>query len=359
MPKEDLFLASAEEIGAEIQAVLGLYHSHEVKVTLRPDPLQRGVTVMAILPKEKFSGEVRKQIEQAFVQQFQGEVLNYHLALGSGDQARLHFYISTTPERLAALDTAELERVVSDLIRSWTDRVRDELEVRFGNDEDARRIARAYGSAFGAEYKAAIDAATATRDILELEAMAEERRNVGIRLQNHDSGAGIATDEPVTELTLYLRDRGIVLSDFMPILENLGLRVIAMTPFEARSDEVQDTRIYVFEVQDSTAKPIDLETRGAQISEALLAVRAGAAMNDGLNALVTAAGLRWRQADVLRAYSEYAFQTGIVPARLALPNALRAHPRAAQLALELFRVKFDGSLGIDQKERSRRAASIR
>ena len=359
MPKEDLFLTSAEEIGAEIQAVLGLYHSHDVKVTLRPDPLQRGVTIMAILPKEKFSGDVRKAIEKAFIERFQGEVLNYHLALGSGDQARLHFYISSTPERLAAADANELEDEVSALIRSWSDHLVDALETATGGEDDARRLARAYSPAFGPEYKAAIDAPTAVRDILELEAMAEEARNVGIRLQNHDSGAGIATDEPVTELTLYLRDRGIVLSDFMPILENLGLRVIAMTPFEVGSDDVPDARIYVFAVQDQAGQRVDLDTRGAQISEALLAVRAGAAMNDSLNALVTMAGLRWRQVDVLRTYAEYAFQLGAVPARLAIPNALRTNPNVAQIALELFQAKFDPMLAIKAPERAKRIAAAR
>ncbi|HUF13271.1 MAG TPA: NAD-glutamate dehydrogenase domain-containing protein [Longimicrobiales bacterium] len=359
MPKEDLFLTSAEEIGAEIQAVLTLYHTHEVRVTVRPDPLRRGVSVMAILPKERFSGDIRKAIEQAFVERFQGEVLNYHLALGAGDQARLHFYISTTAQRIDEVDATDLELIVSDLIRSWSDRVREGLERLTGSEEHARKLARRYSAAFGAEYRAAIDAPTAERDILELEAMAEERRNISIRLQNHESGAGIATDEPVTEMTLYLRDRRIILSDFMPILENLGLRVIAMTPFDVGSTDVPDARIYVFAVQDQAARLIDLDARGEQIAEAVLAVRAGVAMNDSLNALVALAGLRWRQVDVLRAYAEYAFQLGIVPSRLALPTALRAHPRAAELVLEMCRVKFDPSLNLGLAERGRRANQVR
>ena len=204
-----------------------------------------------------------------------------------------------------------------------------------------------------------MDAVTAGRDIIELEAMAAEGRNVSVRLSNHDSGAGIATEEPVTELTLFLRDRRIILSDFMPILENLGLRVIAMTPFEVGSDDVPEARIYVFEVQDQSARPLDLDTRGEQMAEALLAVRAGDALNDSLNSLVTTAGLRWRQVDVLRAYSEYAFQLGVVPSRLALPNALRAHPDAAHAALALFRAKFDPALDADETGRLELAAEAR
>jgi len=94
MPKEELFLSSADEIAADIRTVLTSYHTGDVHVTLREDPLCRGVSAMAILPRERFSGEVRQAIEEALIQRFQAELLNYYLALGEGDQARLHFYLA-------------------------------------------------------------------------------------------------------------------------------------------------------------------------------------------------------------------------------------------------------------------------
>ncbi|MBW3534153.1 MAG: NAD-glutamate dehydrogenase, partial [Gemmatimonadetes bacterium] len=67
MPKEELFLTSAEEIGADVRTVLTTYHTNDVRVTLREDPLHRGVSAMVILPKDRFSGEVRRSIELALV----------------------------------------------------------------------------------------------------------------------------------------------------------------------------------------------------------------------------------------------------------------------------------------------------
>jgi NAD-specific glutamate dehydrogenase len=43
--------------------------------------------------------------------------------------------------------------------------------------------------------------------------------------------------EPSTRLKVYLRGQRLVLSDFMPILENAGLRVIAMSPFDAQNED--------------------------------------------------------------------------------------------------------------------------
>jgi glutamate dehydrogenase len=357
MPKEELFLTSAEQIGDEIRAVLAAYHTNEVKVTMRPDPLDLGVSVMVILPKERFSGEVRKAIEAAFVERFEGSVLNYHLALGGGDQARLHFHITTTHEKLDEVGVEELERIVRGIIRSWTDRVREGLEaVRPG--EEARRLARRYGAAFSAEYRAATQPEVAERDILELEAMAAEGRRIAIHLTNPEPAEGVAGGEPITQLKLFLRGERLVLSDFMPILENVGLRVIAMTPYEVHGEGVEDATIDVFAVQDAAGRPIDLAERGALLSETILAVRAGEAANDSLNALVLSAGLAWREVDVLRAYAEYAFQSGAVPSRLSLPTALRAYPQAAKLLFRLFETKFDPANGLSPEDRARQAAAI-
>jgi glutamate dehydrogenase len=349
LPKEELFLTSAEEIGEEIQAVLALYHTHEVRVTVRPDALSRGATVMVILPKEKFSGEVRKNVERAFVERFQGEVLNYHLALGGGDQARLHFYISASPEAIDAVDADDLENVVRGLIRSWKDKLFEGLtDVR--TSTVAKELSDRYAAAFSPEYQAATTPATAEQDILLMEEMRETGETVGIHLDNSVPEPG--ADAPLsTLLKLVLHQRRLVLSDFMPILENAGLRVLAMSPFEVADPEGGHAYIYEFSVTDRAGHPIDLVEHGGLLSETVLAVWRGDATNDALNALSLGAGIHWRLVDVLRAYAEYAFQIGAVPSRISIINALRAQPDVAAILVELFwtRLAPDGGDSFDER----------
>src|SRR5690606_10019229 len=160
MPKEELFLTSAEQVGADVRTVLTSYSSDEVRVAIREDPLQRGLTVMVILPKDRFSGEVRKAIERELVRVFDGDVLNYHLALGSGDQARLHFHMGTAAGSADAVDTAAREQEVSRLIRTWEDRVLEGREAIW-SPGDARRLVNRYGRMLSPEYQAATDPAVA------------------------------------------------------------------------------------------------------------------------------------------------------------------------------------------------------
>ncbi len=340
LPKEELFLTSSEEIGADVRTVLTTFDSDEVRVTLRRDPLGRGVSAMVILPKERFSGEARKRIEEAFVERLDGEVLNYHLALGEGDQARLHFYLAAPAERLDAVSAEDLEEVVRGLTRSWTDRVREGLE-RVRPPEEARRLALHYGEAMAAEYQAATEPAVAVADILEMEAMKVEDRTVAITFRNPQEAPGVADGEAVTELKLHLREERLVLSEFMPILENCGLRVITVTPFEVWGGERVEAFLYSFVVQRPDHTPLPVDEVGGRLAQTILAVRKGDATNSSLNALVVTAGLSWREVDLLRTYTSFGFQAGVVPSRLSLPTALEHHPAIARLLLEVFRVRFD------------------
>jgi glutamate dehydrogenase len=357
LPKEELFLASADEIGSDIRTVLTSYNTAGVRVTLREDPLHRGASVMVILPKDRFSGEARKALEAALVKTLEGEILNYHLALGEGDQARLHFYMATKPERLRAVDVAELEQLVGRIIRSWSDRVRDGLE-RVRPADEARRLARSYGEAFSPEYQAATDPEIAVADILELEAMDAGGESISIALANRGWAVAAPGVEDVTELKVYLRGERLILSDFMPILENAGLRVIGVAPFDVGGGDTDEATLYAFAVQDAEGNPLDIDGRGGLLAETILAVRTGDALNDQLNRLVLYAGLHWREVDVLRAYAGYAFQAGAVPSRLALPSALVKYPGIAGELFDLFKIRFDPSADQPTSEREETAADV-
>jgi glutamate dehydrogenase len=357
LPKEELFITSTEEIGADVRTVLTTFDSDEVRVGLRRDPLHRGVSVMVILAKERFSGEVRKRIEEALVEAFDGEVLNYHLALGEGDQARLHFYLAAPDDRLDAVTAEELEAIVTSLTRSWTDRVVERLE-RKHSPEEAKRLASDYAEAFSAEYRAATHPDVAVPDIQALESMRSGGRDIAITFRNPEAAAGVAEGEAVTELKVHLKGTRLVLSDFMPILENCGLRVISVAPFEIRAGEGEEFFVYSFLVQRPDHSPIPIEEAGARLSETILAVRSGDATNSSLNVLVLTAGLSWREVDVLRAYASFAFQSGAIPSRMSLPVALNNHPGITAILFELFRVRFDPAAAENMEERGDAEAGV-
>ena len=352
LPKEELFLASADEILTEIRTILIRYNTAEVFVSVRRDALGRGVSIMVVLPRNRFSGSFRREFEGWLVSRYSAEVLNYHLAMSAGDQARLHFYLGGPPARLAEVDGKELTATVADLTRSWLDEVLDLLAEMRPPDE-ARRLARHYERAFAPKYKAANDPRVAVRDIEELEAMREDGRTESVRFFDDHAEGGKC------ELKVYIKHHQIILSDFMPVLENCGLRVIAVAPFELREEGQEDSVIYSFDVQNSEGEHLDVEGRADVMSETILAVRAGDASNDGFNRLVQRTGMAWREVDVLRAYASYAFQIGAIPSRQVLPTALDSYPSVGQLLFRLFEVRFDPDRPDRPEDRERKVAELK
>lgn len=339
LPKEELFQASVDELLDEVQLVLGFLFDDEVQVSLRPDPLGRGVNVMVILPRGRFSGDVRHRIEEVVTRRFGGTILNYHLAMSAGDQARLHYYLSAPADVVEVVTAEDLVADIRKITRSWEDRLRDSLAETF-EAGDAHRLADLYAPAFSEEYRAATSPEAAVRDVAELERLRRSGRTVGITLREPGAGERITPEGTDTLLNLYLFGERLVLSDFMPTLDNAGLRVVEVTPYTVDPAGLPPAMIYSFTVQQRDGAAIPIE-RAERISEMLLAVRDGDTSDDPFNALVLAAGLRWREVDLLRTYANYAFQINAVPTRHGPARALARYPEIARLLIDLFRGRFD------------------
>ena len=349
MPKEELFLSSVERIARDVQVVLTSYNTDDVRVTLNQDSVRTGTSAMVILPRDKFSSNVRRQIEQELTKSLESKVLNYHLTLGEGDQARLHFYLVPVGEKFSEVDPAELELIVQEIILSWADQLLRCFE-KIRPADQARQLVRYYAEAFGPDYVAVTDPEVAQKDILLLEEMKKADKKASISFSVPKEKNGDSSDS--TEMKLYLIGERLVLSDFMPILDNMALKVIDVTPFEIEREKNPEAAIYSFSVQQMTGGPLSVKDGGAYLAEAILAVRIGDATSDGLNALVLRAGLAWREVDVLRAYASYAFQLGLVQSRSALIQSLIKYPAISKTLFEIFAVKFEdnGSTSEDRKK---------
>ena len=202
-----------------------------------------------------------------------------------------------------------------------------------GDGVEARRLA-GYGEAFGEDYRAATTPEAALHDVSRMQEMLAAGARVAAAAPPVDGEVvGGATVRAV------LAGEAVVLSDFMPILEDPG-GVMEVDTFElAAVDSLPHLMVYSFHVQGRGGDEIAPALYPA-LAESLLASRAGDAQKDPYAALTLAAGLRWREVDVLRTYGNYASQIGAVPSRLSPVRALLAHPRVPRLLVELFHARL-------------------
>ena len=140
-----------------------------------------------------------------------------------------------------------------------------------------------------------------------------------------------------------------VLSDLLPVLENLGFRVLTADTYEIRpEDEPDEITLHSFLVQVPEQWEIEPESAGSRVSDAFFAIQNGWAENLGINSLILSAGLTWRQVALIKAYGAYAFRIGAVSSRLGLRRPLLEQPAAAEMLFRIFEALFDPELKGDR-----------
>jgi glutamate dehydrogenase len=153
---------------------------------------------------------------------------------------------------------------------------------------------------------------------------------------------------------LYSADAPILLSDVLPIFENMGARITDERPYEIAPRGSMPLWLYDFGFLIEHAETIDTGEVRERFQDAFIGVWSGAYENDSLNRLVLEAGLSGREASILRAVGHYLRQGAPTLGERARERALTAHPDVASLLVALFRARFDPvACDVQQAERLR------
>ena len=111
----------------------------------------------------------------------------------------------------------------------------------------------------------------------------------------------ITADTGIVNFKLFAEGNSVSLSDVIPIIENMGLRVDADHPFEIKRHRGSTVWIHEFTVQHANHNNSNgpAETPATRIQEAFDQIWRGDVENDGFNRLILEAGLDWRQVVIL------------------------------------------------------------
>src|SRR5207245_8493176 len=137
----------------------------------------------------------------------------------------------------------------------------------------------------------------------------------------------------------------VPLSEIMPRLENMGLRVQSEVPYEVQPlgaaglVRIRDFSLSAAGMQD------DLTPIKQKFQETFIRVWNREAENDGFNRLIIGAELEWHEVVVLRAYSKYIRQMGVPLSETTIQQTLAGNATITRLLLQLFVNNFDTSLG--------------
>jgi glutamate dehydrogenase len=330
--KHDLFASSTEELLGVLGGLLKLQERDHVKLFIRPDTLHRSVSILVALPRDRFNADLRRELQDMFLEEFGGTSIDYHLALGEADPAQIHFTV-WVPE-VTDYDFQRLESRVVSMTRSWEERLFGTLTTRV-DKPTARELARKWAGRFPDYYSASTPIEIAATDMIKVDALDRSGAGMSVGLQNESPGRG----EQLTRIALYRAGGKRPLSELLPALEDLGLTVVEEIP--SRISGPGDYFIHDFGVLRPDGSQIDVEASSQRIVDTLEAAWGRGAESDDLNRLVVSTSLEPRDVEILRAYRTYWRRVAPIFTLAYVNDTLSAHPRLSELLVDLFTERFD------------------
>lgn len=334
-PKDELFSITRGDLRKSLVGLLEAEEHQHVRLFIRDDVLQRNVSVLVVIPRDRFDANLRRQLQDLILERYGGVSIDYQLTLGETGDARIHFTVWLDGS-IPTVPFEDLERDVYRLTRTWDDRVCQTLTETM-DQHVARALIEAYAHRYPAHFRAAASLGEAARSVVDVDALMSGGEPIRVSIFN-DVDAG----EHLTRIVVYSRGGKRDLSEMLPLIEDLGLRVIEEIPTRLSTDGDAEDELFAhdFGVLGPDGDCLDIDTCGERVSAALTATLVGNGESDGLSSLLVLTDLDHRQINVLRAYRSYWHLVNPAFSKSYVAAALAAHPEITDDLVRLFEARF-------------------
>lgn len=349
LPRDDLFQATPEELRGLTLSIIQLKERKRIRLLVRRDAYYRYFSCLVYVPREIFNTNLALAIQDVLMHVFNGLECTFTTYFSDSVLARIHYLIRVDPKTPIEYDVSNIEKWLIAIARSWTDELKDQMIIRFGEADGIRYFSK-YAKAFSASYTESYTPVEALDDLEKMEALSAEKP-LGM-LFSHPNGSNTLS------LKLFHAEKTIVLSDVLPILENMGLRIIGERPHEVRFKDGKRIWINDFDMSYVMNKKIDIADIKDIFLEAFTKIWFNDLENDGLNRLVLESNLTWQEIAMLRAYTKYLRQTGFTLSQNYIEQALINNEEITQALVQLFILRFDPNYQRDDKANAKEIVSF-
>ena len=344
-PREELLQSSVQDLARTTVGILNLQDRQRIKFFLRRDPFRRFFSCLVYVPREKYTTNIRRQVEALLKEAFGGVSVDSSVQISDSALARVHSIVRTAEGEQPRISISHIEEQIADLVITWADRLKTELLQKYGLDEGSR-LYLAYRDVFPAGFQEDTTPAEACSDIQQIDSMLAEATQRAVSLYVPEGSA-----PGHMHFMVYSRNEPIALSAALPVLEHMGVDVYTERPYEVILATGECFWIQDFHLRHESGKAVDSDAVAERFESCFMAVLNGDAENDGLNRLVVSAGLDWRQTALLRCYAKHILQLGVPFSQTYMEDVLVAHAELATLLVRQFEIQFDPDMAKTRRSR--------
>ncbi|HUP63373.1 MAG TPA: NAD-glutamate dehydrogenase [Thermoanaerobaculia bacterium] len=336
-PRDEFFQITDADLFDVARGILLLQERQRVALFTRKDLFERFVSCYVFVPRDRYTAEFKERARAILEEAFAGRDTQVYDHIGTSPLARGLFIVRTTPGNVPDADVRRVEAFLAEAARTWSDRLLDTLVQEMG-EEVGIDLHHRYKKAFPMAYSERFSASAALFDVGHVEHVLATGELV-VDLYRHRS------EERQFHCKIIHAGPPVPLSEIMPRLENMGLKVLAEVPYEVQPlGAPLPVRIRDFSL-DGEGMQDDLTPVKEKFQDAFIRVWTHQAENDGFNRLVLGADVEWHEVVVLRAYAKYLRQVGVALSETYIQQTLAKHPAITRNILQLFRNYFDPAIG--------------
>jgi glutamate dehydrogenase len=349
LPRDDLFQSgtTAENLLDLCMDILHLQERRRIRFFFQEDVFRRYVSCIVFVPRDCYNTELRVKIQSILMTAFAGTEVEFVTLFTESTLARLYFTIRLDSDNLQEVNLQDIELLLQEAGRSWEDGLKDFLVDSYG-EELGNAYIQKYLSAFPAGYRETFASnRSAISDIAHFEKLKTD--------DNLEMSLFRAIDEPdnVLRFKLFRLNKPVPLSDALPILENMGLRVVSEQPHRLKFKNKETAWLHDFSMHIEGLADLDIDAIKEKFQETVASVWYGWNENDSFNKLSLLANLSWREITVIRAYAKYFRQINFNFSQSYIEETVCNYPNIVNKLVELFLVRFAPSAHSESERQSK------
>ncbi|WP_221799550.1 NAD-glutamate dehydrogenase [Oceanobacter mangrovi] len=349
-PRDELFQSSVDQLYKTAISILNIQERRQTRVYLRKDTYSKFVSCLVYVPRDIYNTELRQRIEGVLKVEFEPLDIESTTYFSESVLARAQYTLRLDPARDNGYDEAIVARKIQSVVRSWADDMHDALVEQVGEEMGNRQF-HSYRAAFPAGYRESFGSRTAVADIQLMESLLNgTTANANARDLAMVFYRELEEDANHLHFKLFHRDTILPLSDVIPVLENLGLRVLGEHPYEIVTRNGDTIWIHNFLLQYTLSDSISIAEVKALFQDAFQSIWSGRAENDRFNRLVLGGQLGWKEIALLRAYARYMKQIRFGISESYIAETLSRYIHISALLVKFFNTRFGLNLSEDERQ---------
>ncbi|HEY1329052.1 MAG TPA: NAD-glutamate dehydrogenase [Casimicrobiaceae bacterium] len=338
-PRDELFQSTEDELLRTAIGILQLEDRQRFRLFVRRDPFGRFLACMIFAPRENYTTELRRKWQAILLEAFNGTSSDFHVNLSESMLARIMIIVHTTPGQIPEYNVRDLESRLIVAARRWDDELSEALVEALGEARGIQLL-REYGAAFPAAYREDFAARSAVPDIETMASLGKDQPLAMSLYRPLEAAPG------TLRFKLFHWGSPVALSDSLPMLERMGLKVLDERPYRIAPEGGTPVWMHDLGMLASGADvDLELDALHEPFADAFGRVFRGEVESDDFNRLVLRAGLPADEIVVLRAYAKYLRQIGFSLSQGFIEATMSAHADIARLLVELFRTRLDPAQG--------------